>query len=307
MQTQQEDPGRSVRVHLSAPLDLPRTHGVNRYGSGDPAYFVDISGVWRALGTPYGVATALFGRSGGELVVRAWGPGAEWVLANVRGLCGLDDDPSGFDPQHPLLRDLHVRYAGVRFTRTGLVLESLVPAILSQKITGKEAFGSWRRLLRLHGAPAPGPTPRPMRVPPAAAVLRGLDDAQWHALGVDRAHRATIRRAVARASTLERLSDLPAADAAERIQSIPGIGVWTAAEVAERAWGSPDHPSFGDYHIPSSVGIALAGVPTDDAGMAELLEPYRPHRGRVVRLIELAGVRAPRRGPRRTVPDYRQI
>ncbi|WP_106849574.1 DNA-3-methyladenine glycosylase [Blastococcus sp. Marseille-P5729] len=306
-QDQQRDPGIIARVPLPFALDLARTFGRYRYGTGDPAYFASTAGIWRAFGTPQGAATALFSVSRGELVVQAWGPGAAWVLHNVTGLAGLEDDLTGFTPGAGIVRDLHTRFAGVRIARTGLVLESLVPAILSQKITGKEAFASWRRLLRQYGAPAPGPVPRPMRVPPSAEVLRGLDDAQWHLLGVDRAHRSTIRRVAARAASVERLSTRSAEDGATALKSIRGIGEWTAAEVVERAWGSADHPSFGDYHIPTSVGMAFRGEPVDDAGMAELLEPYRPHRGRVVRLIELAGIRKPRRGPRRTVPDFRAI
>lgn len=302
----QRDPGSTVRVPLPFVLDLRRTLGNYRYGIADPAYFVDTAGIWRALGTPEGPATALFDLAAREVVVRSWGSGAEWVRANAARLVGLEDDLTGFAPAG-VVRELHARFGSVRFARTDLVLESLVPAILSQKITGKEAFTSWRQLLWRHGAPAPGPTPRPMRVPPSASVLRALDDAQWHLLGVDRAHRSTVRRAASRAEALERLSGRSPNDAAEALQAIRGIGVWTAAEVAERAWGSADHPSFGDYHIASSVGMALVGEPVDDDAMAELLEPYRPHRGRVVRLIELARISKPRRGPRRTVPDFRGI
>jgi hypothetical protein len=36
----------------------------------------------------------------------------------------------------------------------------------------------------------------------------------------------------------------------------------------------------------------------DDDGLAELLEPYRGHRYRVQRLLQLAGVQRPRRGAR---------
>jgi hypothetical protein len=44
---------------------------------------------------------------------------------------------------------------------------------------------------------------------------------------------------------------------------------------------------------------ALAGEPrADDARMLELLEPYRGQRGRVQRLLEVSGLRAPRSGPR---------
>ena len=39
---------------------------------------------------------------------------------------------------------------------------------------------------------------------------------------------------------------------------MPGIGVWTAAEVAQRAWGDADAVSFGDFHIPNTVAWALA-------------------------------------------------
>ncbi|WP_153506244.1 DNA-3-methyladenine glycosylase family protein [Cumulibacter manganitolerans] len=302
-----QDPDRTVRVLLSSRLDLARTLAPFRYGTGDPAYVADQRGIWRAFGTPHGAATALFAATGAELVVRAWGPGADWVAERAGRLAGLEDDPTAFRPAHPLIGRLHARFPGVRFARTDLVMESLVPAILSQKITGKEAFRSWRELLRDHGSPAPGPAPQRLRVPPGADVLRALDDAAWHRAGVDRAHRTTLRLVAARPAAIERLSALGPDDAATRLQSIRGIGVWTAAEVAQRAWGSPDHPSFGDYHIPASVGVALAGAPVDDAGMAALLEPFRPHRGRVVRLIELARIGKPRRGPRRTVPDFRDI
>ena len=66
----------------------------------------------------------------------------------------------------------------------------------------------------------------------------------------------------------------------------------------QRAHGDPDAASFGDYHVPGFIGCTLAGEPVDDAGMAALLEPYRGHRFRVQRLVELCGSRRPRHGPR---------
>jgi hypothetical protein len=45
----------------------------------------------------------------------------------------------------------------------------------------------------------------------------------------------------------------------------------------------------------------------DDAGMLELLAPYQGHRHRAARLVELSGIRPPRRGPRMPVRDYRAI
>jgi 3-methyladenine DNA glycosylase/8-oxoguanine DNA glycosylase len=79
---------------------------------------------------------------------------------------------------------------------------------------------------------------------------------------------------------------------------VPGVGVWTSAEVRFRAHGDADAVSFGDYHVARWVGWALTGEEIDDDGLVELLEPYRPHRARVQRLVELSGRRPPRRGPR---------
>jgi len=47
------------------------------------------------------------------------------------------------------------------------------------------------------------------------------------------------------------------------------------------------------------IGLTLLGRPVDDAVMLELLEPMRPHRHRVVCLLQASGMAyGPRRGPR---------
>jgi 3-methyladenine DNA glycosylase/8-oxoguanine DNA glycosylase len=109
----------------------------------------------------------------------------------------------------------------------------------------------------------------------------------------------TIRRAAARAAWLEAgLAGSPAA-AMARLQLIAGIGPWTAAETVRNAMGDPDAVSVGDFHVPSMVAWALAGEPRgDDARMLELLAPYAGQRARVIRLLEVSGIRAPRYGPR---------
>ena len=82
------------------------------------------------------------------------------------------------------------------------------------------------------------------------------------------------------------------------MRAVPGIGVWTAAEVAQRALGDPDSVGFGDYHVARNITWALTGEALDDDACAELLEPYAGHRYRVQRLLELDGAVRPRRGPR---------
>ncbi len=93
--------------------------------------------------------------------------------------------------------------------------------------------------------------------------------------------------------------DLPLPEAYARLTAMPGIGPRTAAEVGVRALGDVDVVSVGDFHLPNLVAFALAGEPRGtDARMLELLEPWRGQRARVVRLLELSGIRAPRYGPR---------
>jgi 3-methyladenine DNA glycosylase/8-oxoguanine DNA glycosylase len=90
--------------------------------------------------------------------------------------------------------------------------------------------------------------------------------------------------------------------------SLPGVGEWTAAETAQRAFGDADAVSVGDYHIPKMIGWTLLGRPVDDAGMLELLAPMRPHRQRVVRLLEASGLAyEPRRGPRLPVQQIHSL
>jgi 3-methyladenine DNA glycosylase/8-oxoguanine DNA glycosylase len=92
---------------------------------------------------------------------------------------------------------------------------------------------------------------------------------------------------------------MPLADVYARLRALPLVGQWTAAEVGLRALGDPDAVSVGDFHLGGAVSWALAGEERGtDARMLELLAPYAGHRARVVRLIESAGIHAPRRGPR---------
>jgi 3-methyladenine DNA glycosylase/8-oxoguanine DNA glycosylase len=267
------------------------------------------AGAGEAGGDRAGAGEAGADRAGaGTLVVaRAWGPGAEWMLAALPHLLGASDEPGGFRPEHPLLREAVRRHPGFRVGRSGRVLEALVPAVLEQKVVGLEAFRSWRLLLRRFGLPAPGPAPAGMRVCPPASTWAAIPSWEWHRAGVEGIRAATIRAAARVAGRLEQLAALPAAEADRKLQSLSGIGVWTSAEIRQRACGDPDAVSVGDYNLPGAVGWALAGRVVDDAGMLELLAPYAGHRYRATRLIELTGTRPPRRGPRNSVRDYRAI
>ena len=273
-----------------------------RRGAGDPTYRLDEADRhWRGIRTPQGPATLVVEARlrDGEVHAEAWGPGAEWALESVPGLLGADDDPSGFEPRHPVLVEAWRRHGDVRIGRSGLVMESLVPAILEQKVTGQEAFAGFRMLVHRYGERAPGPG-RELRlwVQPTPERLRTIPSWEWLRMHVDPARSRALVGAARVADALERTAGLPHDEADRRMRSLPGIGVWTSAEVRQRAHGDPDAVSFGDYHVAKDIGWALTGTPFDDDELAEFLEPWRPHRGRVQALVGLAGLHRPRRGAR---------
>jgi 3-methyladenine DNA glycosylase/8-oxoguanine DNA glycosylase len=240
---------------------------------------------------------------------QAWGPGAAWAIEQAPELAGALDDAAGFAAivaGNPLLRTLHARFPGIRIGPTRRVLETLVPAIIEQKVTGEEARSAFIALVRRHGEPAPGPWDDgparrlpPLWVPPAPATLAGLPGYAYHPLGLERHRADAIRFAAAHAARAEECADMALPDAYARLQAFPLVGPWTAAEVGFRALGDPDVVSVGDFHLPHAVCHALAGEPRgNDERMLELLAPFAGHRARVVRLIEVARIHAPRRGPR---------
>jgi 3-methyladenine DNA glycosylase/8-oxoguanine DNA glycosylase len=297
-----------VQRHWSPPhpVNIGRTLGPLARGRTDPTFQVTPEGIWRTTNAPTGPATFVISQHGDEVRGQAWGPGADWVIDTLPELLGDRDDPSGFDPIHPVVERTHQANPWLRMPRTGLVFEALVPAILEQKVTGLEAKRAFTRLVRRFGTVPPGPAPEGMRVPPPAEVWQRIPSWEWHKAGVQPPQSKTVVAAARVAARLEEAATMPEDQAVKRLRSVPGIGVWTAAEVAQRALGSADQISVGDYHLSAFVGWALLGRPIDDAAMVELLEPWRGHRQRVVRLIEGAGIGYERPGARMTIVDNRQ-
>jgi 3-methyladenine DNA glycosylase/8-oxoguanine DNA glycosylase len=276
-------------------------------GTGDPTIRATGTGLtWLVANTPQGVGTLALRAAGGMVRASAWGEGAQFLLDGVPRLLGADDDDSGFEPRHQLIRDLHRRMS-LRLGATGRVWDLLVASVLEQKVTGYEAHRSWRELCQRFGTPAPGPTPEGMYAAPTPDAVLGIRDWEWHRAGVDLARRKAIVHAAQVANRLEKAVELRGRAGRDLLRKVPGIGFWTAAEVAQRAWGDPDAVSVGDFHIPGLVGYALLGRKVDDNGMLEVLAPYAPHRHRVVRYIEAGGPGKPRFGPRYAARDYRDL
>jgi len=291
-------------------LDVSGVLAPLRRGRGDPTWRSagEGSAIWRAGTTPDGAATIrLHRRTDGTVVMTAWGPGAVWSTEHLPALLGADDQPEDFVAHHPLVAETARRMPGLRFGSSRRVWDVLVPAVLEQKVTGVEARRSWRELCLRFGDPAPGPAPDGLRVPPTPAQIRAVSDWEWHRAGVDNARRRAILACAAVAHRLEGACELGGEDGRKLLRRVPGIGVWTAAEIAQRAWGDADAVSFGDLHVPVVMGWALCGRPLDDLGMLEVLAPYLPQRQRAVRYVEASGFRRPRFAPRFAPTNYRAI
>ncbi|GGN37184.1 DNA-3-methyladenine glycosylase family protein [Streptomyces fuscichromogenes] len=303
MPRQAAAPGRVRLWKPDGALDLGLVLGPLRRGPGDPTFRAGRDGsVWRASLTPAGPGTLRVAVYGGEVRGEAWGPGAEWLLGQLPELLGAADDPSAFVPRHRVVAAARHRRPGLRLTRTGLVLESLIPSVLEQKVTTDEAYRAWRSLVRRFGERAPGPAgvgERPMWVMPAPRTWALIPSWEWHKAGVDDKRASTILRAVRVAARLEQAVGMAAEAAQTRLEVVPGVGPWTSAETVQRSHGAADAVTVGDLHLPGIVGWALAGDrDADDEAMLRLLEPYAGQRHRAARLILLSGQTPARRAPR---------
>lgn len=299
---------RRRRWQPSWPVDLATTLGPLARGRSDPTIRVRRDEVRLATRMPDGPVRLHLRKTGDEVLAEAWGPGAAQALHGVPGMLGQADDPAGFAADaHPVMAAAFRRYgAGWRVPRTERVLEALVPAILEQRVTGLESRRAWAWLVRRYGQPAPGPANPELLVAPDGPEWARIPSWAWHRAGVDPGRAGTVMAAAARARALESLSQRPPGDACAALRALPGVGGWTAAEVAVRAWGDADAVSFGDYHLAREIGHALTGRRDgDDALLAALLTPWAGHRARAVRMIELHVGHAPRRGPRATITDHR--
>lgn len=284
-------------VRLGFEVSPTATLGELRHGQRDPTIRFEHDVVWRATRTEAGPATTRIARARDGWRVSAWGPGARAAVNAVPRLLGSEDDPAALVLQPTKLREVAMRSLGLRFGRTDAVWPALLPAICGQKVTSKQAHQAYFGIVRRWGEDAPGPGG--LRLPPRPEVVAALPYYELHPVGLEQRRAIALIRAAQSIERLEEAVELDPPAALARLRSVPGVGVWTAAEVARQAFGDPDAVSIGDFHVPNTVCWFFAGEPRgDDARMLELLEPYRGQRARVVRLIERSGAKAPRYGPR---------
>ncbi len=286
------------------PLDVGATFGPMVRGAHDPSSRMAGDAWLHAMHSPAGPVTFSLRADAAraEVRVEAWGPGRAWVVDRAADIAGLHDQPSGFVPAGGIVASLHRRLRGLRVVRLGTVYDLALATTVEQRVTTIEARRSWQALLRRHGTPAPGE--HHLVLPPSPDVVATLPDWEWRRAGVEGRRAATMRAIARDASGLACAVAASDASLARRLLGVRGIGLWTAAHVLHFAVADADAVPIGDWHLPRHVGYVLAREPrADDPRMLELLEPFRPHRARVWRLLVRGTHGPPRRAPRARIHD----
>jgi 3-methyladenine DNA glycosylase/8-oxoguanine DNA glycosylase len=276
------------------------------FGLYDPSCRRGSGRFWLAARTPTGAVSLAVHEAEGVARAIAWGPGAEWALDRVEALLGLADEPASFAPPPGAVATLARRGRGLHLVRTPFVFDVLCQVILQQRVSFRDAARSHRRLTRALGEAAPGPPG--LLLPLAARHWLRLSSEDFRQAGVDGQRAGRLRAAARAARSVAACADGGLAPAADTLGAIPGCGPWTVGMTLGFALGDPDAVPVGDLHLPSLVAHALVGEPeADDARMLELLEPYRGHRFRLIRLLLAADrIRLGRSGPPRSTSPGRR-
>jgi len=282
-------------------IDLMRTLKPLAFFASDPTVVLAPGLFERATQTPEGAGVIRVEWTGDTAESTASGPGAEYLLDHVRDLLGLSDDVTSFQPEHPVVAKMWHQFNGLRVCASHTLWHDLAWLVPGQRVATVDAARQWAKLVRAYGHVVPGRAE--LHVPPAAERIAQLAYHELHSCELERKRATALIAAARQAPRFERgTTDAPDL-VRRRLETIPGIGPWMSTNVVTMTCGAADEVVLGDYGQPSYVSWALAGERRgDDERMLELLEPFRPHRWRVIRLIMSAGIAPPRHGPRRRNP-----
>jgi 3-methyladenine DNA glycosylase/8-oxoguanine DNA glycosylase len=268
-------PGVDPRLVL-APLGMLHRDPTVRIGSHEAV---------RATWTPDGPGSIAvrWGGDPGRITVGCSGDGGTWLAARAEGLVGAKDDVTSFASESDVVKRLWARHRGDRVGATGTVWHDLAWLVVQQRVRREDAAAQWRRLVMSLGEPSADH--EGFYTPPAPERLARTAPWSLRAMGIDARRAVTLIEAARVAHRLHRLSETPFAEVEGPLQSIPGVGPWTTSCLSGLTWGEPDTVITGDSGIPSLITATLTGERrADDARMLDLLEPFRPHRYRVLRL-----------------------
>jgi 3-methyladenine DNA glycosylase/8-oxoguanine DNA glycosylase len=127
--------------------------------------------------------------------------------------------------------------------------------------------------------------------PPEPTAVARLTYHHFHRYGIERRRADNLLHAARAVVRLQTRVDKDLDLVMPALRSVRGVGPWTASCIATQTWGDRDAVIVGDSGIPSIVAWVLARERrADDGRLVELLESYRPHRYRVIRLAFASGM-----------------
>ena len=279
----------SVRVDLF-PVHFPRTFSLQRLGPYDPT--AELDDHWFRKGFFYRGKPAAIEvvRDGAALHVRAFGEDAEELASEAADGMRQRDGYGEFMTEDTGVLRLHRMLPGLRVLRVPWLYDMTCSAILQQRIRTVDAMRDWRRMTQRYGSEAP----LGLRAFPPAEVLAAVPQFELERMGIDAKRAKTLLRF---AKEMRFVSLKPSMDFGRLRQTllrVSGIGPWTTETVMGYGAGDTDAAIPGDLHLPRIVCYALAGERDgSDERMMELLEPFRGHRFRIIRLLCAAGVDVP--------------
>ncbi len=279
-----------IRSTVPAPgIDLGLTLTAVRMGAADPCWGGDAQGTWLwATRTPEGPGTVRLSPTAEGVLVEAWGDGAGWMAARAPGLVGaLDPGPDPDAPVPAPLTSLLARFAALRLARSARPLDAAIAAVCRRGVSAFEAGRSWALMIEEWGDDAPGPGR--LRLPPEPTRIASASPYEMHVMGLEQERAAEVRRLASHAARLELSDAEPDATVIERTRDLPGVAADVVEHVRSVALGDPDALPVVDAHLAATVIRVLhADGDAPDLGVAGVLAPYRPQRGRVLRVVEAA-------------------
>ena len=199
-------------------------------------------------------------------------------------------------PDNSSLRSWAKHSASLVHPQSGDLWSELIPSVLGQRITSKEASAQWRRLHDFCQG----------YIEPEA--LSQLSFVEFHRLGIEIGRARTLLAIADAHDAIDKANEISVDEAYQMLLNIPGVGPWTISEALRRSHGWLDAVSVGDFHLCHHVVFALTGRHRGtDAEMLELLEPYRPCRWLVVDSILRHAASPPRKSPGLPILDIRRF
>ena len=267
----------------------------------------EVARIERATHTPLGPGTiAIDVTADGTHHLQVWGDGGPWLADRHQRLTARATATPRITAQHPTLERAMRHVGHLQLPATDTPYHEVLPAILGQRITAAQAMSQWAALCEQFGEVAPGPLG--LRLPPAPTRLARVTSWEFHRLGIERQRASTLLVAARHAAFIDRTRDLDGAAARSALMALPGIGVWTAAVAIGVSHGDPDALPVGDFHVKNTVAHALTGKArgTDDE-MLDTLAAYAGTRWLIVRVLEKAGLTAPRFAPKRRLLNIARL